>query len=620
MQRMLSVVVLCWMIAAMRSMAQDVGTWEPVASMSMVHFRHAAILLKNGKVLVAGGYYGTPELYDPATNSWSTLAASRLPRSRPSVTMLQDGRVLVAGGSSDTSAEIFDPETNTWSDTGSMNVMRTGHTGTLLPDGKVLIVGSDNWADGASSELYDPDSNSWTPGPNFEIPRANHTATLMANGKVLVVGSDNITNYEAYEYSKRVELYDSATNTISRAADTSVGRNAHSACLLPDGDVLIICGNRADTCERYHPATDTWSITARIAAARYAPSVTVLRGKVVVAGGYNGFAMASVELFDPDLNTWTPGNNLNTARLNHTATLLPNGDVLIAGGQDLDGYLSSAERFKTWPNRAPSIDSPIVVQSNPVLTGIPAVLVVAASDPDNDRLYYAWDFGDGSTGAGNPASHTYLASGTYTVKVIVRDGNGEAVVASTVISSVNTIHEIDTDGDGFSDALEIASGSDPFKADSTPFAAPPVQFHLPLPVSKVSIRLNFQKPGNDSIQLSANLLLDDTIDLNTQKIIVDVGGVARSFTLNPTGSAQSDTDLIQMKSSGAGARLAQLNLRLSKGNFAAALAPAGLTNSNAVKGIVLPVTVLLGGVIYQHDVALTYVSKLNKFGTTKKSR
>ena len=50
-------------------------------------------------------------------------------------------------------------------------------------------------------------------------------------------------------------------------------------------------------------------------------------GKVLVAGG-NG---TSAELYDPALGTWTPTGNLNTVRFGHTATLLPNGKVLLAG-------------------------------------------------------------------------------------------------------------------------------------------------------------------------------------------------------------------------------------------------------------------------------------------------
>ena len=56
-------------------------------------------------------------------------------------------------------------------------------------------------------------------------------------------------------------------------------------------------------------------------------------GKVLVAGGSNGSDLSSAELYDPASGTWTATGSLGTARSFHTATLLPNGKVLVAGGE-----------------------------------------------------------------------------------------------------------------------------------------------------------------------------------------------------------------------------------------------------------------------------------------------
>ena len=56
-------------------------------------------------------------------------------------------------------------------------------------------------------------------------------------------------------------------------------------------------------------------------------------GKVLVAGGFNASSyLTSAELYDPASGTWTTTGSLNTARGWHTATLLPNGKVLVAAG------------------------------------------------------------------------------------------------------------------------------------------------------------------------------------------------------------------------------------------------------------------------------------------------
>ena len=70
---------------------------------------------------------------------------------------------------------------------------------------------------------------------------------------------------------------------------------------------------------------------------------------VLVAGGFDSSfnALASAELYDPASGTWTPTGSLNTARGEHTATLLPNGMVLAAGGFGASGVLASAELYET---------------------------------------------------------------------------------------------------------------------------------------------------------------------------------------------------------------------------------------------------------------------------------
>src|SRR5437016_3158178 len=102
--------------------------WSNAANMVSPRTHHSATLLQNGKVLVAGGFasvylpgssgrpvYSSPELYDPRTNTWSS-AGQAAGRFQHAATLLNNGKVLVAGGfdgfNALASAELYDPSTN----------------------------------------------------------------------------------------------------------------------------------------------------------------------------------------------------------------------------------------------------------------------------------------------------------------------------------------------------------------------------------------------------------------------------------------------------------------------------------------------------------------------------
>src|SRR5437016_793336 len=87
-----------------------------------------------------------------------------------------------------------------------------------------------------------------------------------------------------------------------------------------------------------------FTTTGSLNTARYFHTATLLpSGKVLVAGGP---ALASAELYDPASGTWATTGPLGTGRNNHTATLLPNGEVLVAGGTDISGTaVASAELY-----------------------------------------------------------------------------------------------------------------------------------------------------------------------------------------------------------------------------------------------------------------------------------
>jgi hypothetical protein len=99
--------------------------------------------------------------------------------------------------------------------------------------------------------------------------------------------------------------------------------------------------------ELYDPASGSWTASGSLATARYGHTATLLpNGQVLVAGGFApGGRIASAELYDPASGSWTATGSLGAAREFHTATLLPNGNVLVAGGFGTSAVLASAELY-----------------------------------------------------------------------------------------------------------------------------------------------------------------------------------------------------------------------------------------------------------------------------------
>ena len=325
---------------------------------------HTATLLPDGKVLVASG--NSAELYDPASGTWTPTGSLTNGRSQHTATLLPNGKVLVAGGIAGFfdvgSAELYDPASGTWTPTGSLNHARRSHTATLLPDGKVLVAGGFFDMPGtilggnaiSSAELYDPASGTWTMTGSLATPRYQHTATLLPNGKVLVAGGSG--NPYGVGVPESTELYDSASGTWTETGSLANGRAYHTATLLGNGKVLVAGGfgsvgsTNSDlaSAELYDPASETWSPTGSLATARINHTATLLQsGKVLVAGGSGGgaFGSARAELYDPASGTWMTTGSLVSGRRDHTATLLSDGNVLVAGGRNDDSTRASAELY-----------------------------------------------------------------------------------------------------------------------------------------------------------------------------------------------------------------------------------------------------------------------------------
>lgn len=304
----------------------------------------------------------------PFAASLVTTASMSVPRAVHTATTLRDGRVLVVGGFANEenaaqSAEVYDPATERYSALPRMVTLRHSHTATLLPSGKVLIVGG--YGAGTTTltaaELFDPATNAFAATGSLRAPHAGHIAVLLTNGKVLIAGGIG----PDWTFLSSAELYDPATGTFAATGAMTVARESHVAVRLNDGRVLIAGGHRgrrADitlyaSAETYDATTGTFRSVGNMRVRRHKHDGVLLQdGRVLITGGsderddrgvYN-----STEFFDAKTNAFTFGPLLKHPRYKHygSATLLPNGGVVLAGGA------AQAETYDPRSNAFSSVD------------------------------------------------------------------------------------------------------------------------------------------------------------------------------------------------------------------------------------------------------------------------
>ena len=330
---------------------------------------HTATLLANGKVLLTGGVgaddktLATAELFDPVTSAFTSTGSMTNQRSRHAATLLPNGTVLVTGGEGlagvEVSAELYDPATGVFAPTGMMTEGRSRHTATLLASGKVLIAGGVVFAQGAiraSAELFDPAGGTFSATGSMANARYLHIATLLKDGRLLIAGGASTDAGGSIINLKSAELFDPTTASFSATGPLATARSAPLAALLTN-DTVLIAGGATDvgvvaSAELFDPIAGTFKATVGpMPHARTDATATLIKnGNVLIAGGWDRTIAGSAGIleanaFDAAAGVFSIKGFLAVARTNHTATLLANGRVLVAGGSNSMGYVGSAELY-----------------------------------------------------------------------------------------------------------------------------------------------------------------------------------------------------------------------------------------------------------------------------------
>ena len=344
---------------------------------------------------------------------------------------------------------------------GQMQNSRQDHTMTLLKDGKVLVVGGMDWFAPvyepncqiricfmltalAFAEIFDPAAGTFTSTGEMSAKRVYHTATLLDDGRVLVTGGDD-RHTNTYDTA---EIFDPSTGVFTLTGNMLYARSGHTATLLTNGNVLLAGGNGAMgtgiaplSAELFDPATGLFTATGAMITTRVGHTATLLSdGKVLLAGGA-GASILTAELFDPAAGTFTPTGSMSADY--SIATLLQTGLVLMTGGGT-----ATAELFdpKTGTFAPAGSMGAMLGGATATLLANGKVLVTGGLDANNYEIAAAEMF--------DPASATFTPAGNMEVErtdhVAVLLTNGKVLITGGTNSDnvdhkrLNTLGSVET--------------------------------------------------------------------------------------------------------------------------------------------------------------------------------
>ena len=353
----------------------SVGLWSAPVNWPIVPLHMH--LLSTGKVL-AWGKVGQPQLWDPAPGTFREMAVDTMLFCAGHA-FLADGKLLVSGGHLDddrgiATTYLFDPATESWVQQDTMAYGRWYPTVTVLGDGRaVTVAGRDqNSSVVAIPELWDPATRKWTPLTGAALPLPYYPRNFLApDGRIFyagdrirsrwldvnatgsagpgkwISGPDHQWRYHR-DYSSAV-MYEPGKILI-------VGGGGHSTASGPRDSTSSVPTNTAELIDLTQPAPQ-WRFTGPMQFPRRHHNATILPdGQVLVAGGTQGGgfddfsdanAVHAAEVWDPGTGQWTTLASNTVTRVYHSVSvLLPDGRIVHAasGDAEVEGFPAPSQR------------------------------------------------------------------------------------------------------------------------------------------------------------------------------------------------------------------------------------------------------------------------------------
>ena len=279
-----------------------------------------------------------------AEDTWTRK--SNMPTARGMLsTGVVKGKIYVIGGLLNfnvyfSTVEEYDPATDTWTKKADMPTARITDHSTCVVYGKIYTIGGENNGGLLSTvEEYDPETNKWRKRANMPTARAN-LGTCVVDGRIYVFGGDA----GGGSACATVEEYNPATDKWTRKADMPFARMSSCAAAV-NGKIYVIGGETGQwwqgpvisTVDEYNPVTDTWTKKENMPTARMVFSTSVVNGKIYAIGGHNrSRGLSTVEEYDPLTNTWTKKADIPMAR-GFLSSAAVNGRIYTVGGYLLGG-------------------------------------------------------------------------------------------------------------------------------------------------------------------------------------------------------------------------------------------------------------------------------------------